>query len=341
MSGTKRKATSTLGHQLRTVSFVGTGSCLPEKILSNADLEKLVETSDEWITTRTGIRERRIASPEQCASDMGAEASQRALEDAKLPVSKVDLIVCATITPDMPFPCTAALIQAKIGADHAVCFDIEAACSGFIFAIEVARHFLMTGTYQTALVVATEKLSSIIDWKDRNTCVLFGDGAGAAVLQHVPGNEGIISSIMASSGKHGDLLCMPGGGSKNPPTSESIQAGLHHLKMVGREVYKHAVLNMSQAASDVLVQCGLETDDLSCIIPHQANMRIIEGLADRLKLPLDKFYINLQRYGNMSAASAAVALDEAAKEKRFKRGDYILLVGFGAGLTWGSSIVQW
>ncbi len=326
---------------LRTVSIVGTGSYLPEKILSNGDLEKMVETSDEWITTRTGIRERRIAAAAECTSDLGAGAARRAMESAGVTAADIDLIVCATITPDMPFPCTAALVQAKIGAQRAACFDIEAACSGFIFAIEIARQFVMSGTYQTVLVVAAEKLSSIVDWKDRNTCVLFGDGAGAAVLQHRPDSKGILSASLGSNGKHGELLCMPGGGAKTPSTVESVNSGMHFLKMSGREVYKHAILAMQQAANAALESAGLKAGDLVCIIPHQANMRIIEGLAERLEVPIEKFYINLHRYGNMSAASAAVALDEGHRDGRFKRGDKILVIAFGAGLTWGATILEW
>jgi 3-oxoacyl-[acyl-carrier-protein] synthase III len=326
---------------LRSVSIVGTGSALPSKVLTNADLEKMVDTSDDWITTRTGIRERRIAGPDQCTSDLGAEAAKHALSNANVDPLKVDLIVCATITPDMPFPNTACLVQEKIGATNAACFDVEAACSGFIYAIEITRQFVMSGTINTGLVVAAEKLSSIVDWKDRNTCVLFGDGAGAAVLQHAEAPHGIIASALGSNGAHGELLCMPGGGARHPATTQTIEARLHHLKMTGKEVYKHAILSMSRAAHDVLDRCQLKLEDIACIIPHQANARIIEGLAERLKLPLEKFYVNLHRYGNMSAASAAVALDEAAREGRFKRGDYILVIAFGAGLTWGATVVEW
>jgi 3-oxoacyl-[acyl-carrier-protein] synthase-3 len=342
MSASKRKARSSLPHVLRHVSIMGTGSYLPTKVLTNADLEKRVETTDEWIRSRTGIQERRIATDEQCTSDLGAEAAKRALADAKVSASKVDLIICATITPDMLFPCSACLIQHKIGAPQAACFDIEAACSGFIFALETGRQFVTSGTFQTVLVVASEKLSSIVDWKDRNTCVLFGDGAGAAVLQpSSAGSQGILSSFMGSNGTHGEMLCMPGGGSRHPSSIQSVQAGMHYLKMSGKEVYKHAILAMNQAATEALGRCQLQVEDLACIIPHQANMRIIQGLAERLKVGVDKFYINLHRYGNMSAASAAVALDEGAKEGRFQRGDYIMLIAFGAGLTWGAMVVQW
>lgn len=328
-------------HTLRSVSIVGTGSYLPPKVLSNADLERMVDTSDDWITSRTGIRERRIAAADQCTSDLGSEAVKRALDNAHVPASKVDLIICATITPDMLFPSTAALIQHKIGSSHAACFDIEAACSGFIYGLEIGRQFVAARTCNTVVVVAAEKLTSIVDWKDRNTCVLFGDGAGAAVLQHTHPSHGILASSLGANGAHSDMLCMPGGGARHPSTHESVNHGLHYLKMMGKEVYKHALKNMGHAVAEALERAGLQLSDIRCFIPHQANMRIIEGLAERLGVPLDHFYVNLHRYGNMSAASAAVALDEGAREGRFKRGDYILTVAFGAGLTWGANVVKW
>ncbi len=334
-------ATEATSEPKYSVSIVGTGSYLPKKVLSNTDLEKIVDTNNEWIISRTGIQERRIAGTEEYPSHLGAKAARRALEDAGISASEVDLIICATITPDMPFPCTACLIQEKIGASKAACFDIEAACSGFIFALEIGRQFIMSKTFNTVLVIAADKLSSIIDWKDRNTCVLFGDGSGAAVLRHVEGSRGILTSALGSNGAHGNLLCMPGGGTRHPATVESVQSGLHYLKMAGKEVFKHAVLAMNQVAVEALYQCQLNIDDITCVIPHQANMRIIQGLAERLHLNPDKFYVNLHRYGNMSAASAAVALDEGAREGRFKRGDYILIIVFGAGITWGASVVQW
>lgn len=327
--------------RMRTVSIVGTGSALPERIITNAELEKMVETTDEWITSRTGIRERRVAAADQYTSDLGAEAARKALADAKLPVEKVDLILCATITPDMPFPCTAALIQDKLGAPHTPCFDIEAACTGFVYGMEIGRQFVMTGTHQNVLVIAAEKLSSIVDWKDRNSCVLFGDGAGAAVLQHVEGVPGILSTSLGAHGKHGELLCQPGGGSRHPATEKTVQERLHYLKMTGREVYKHAVLSMFKATHEALERANLSVKDIACVIPHQANRRILEGLAERLEIGMDRFYINLDRYGNMSAASAAVALDEAAHEGFFKRGDAILIVAFGAGFTWGATVLRW
>ncbi len=339
MSASKR--TSSPGPAFRSASIVGTGSALPDRVLTNADLEKMVETNDEWITTRTGIRERRIAAADQCTSDLGTMAARKALADANLTADKVDMIICATITPDMPFPCTAALIQSKIGASHSACFDIEAACTGFVYGLEIGRQFVMSGTCQTVLVIAAEKLSSIVDWKDRNTCVLFGDGAGAAVIRHVEGSSGILSTSLGANGKHGDLLCMPGGGAKHPASKKTVLEGLHFLKMSGKEVYKHAVLSMHRATQEALEKAHLTMEDITFVIPHQANRRILEGLAERLDIGIDRFYINLDRYGNMSAASAAVALDEAAHENCFKRGDLILMVAFGAGLTWGATVIRW
>jgi 3-oxoacyl-[acyl-carrier-protein] synthase III len=341
MSASKRKANPHKPLHLKSVSIVGTGSYLPEKVLSNADLEKMVDTNDDWITSRTGIRERRIAHANQFTSDLGADAAKRALADAKISAAKVDLIICATVTPDMPFPSTACIIQQKIGATHATCFDIVAACSGFIYGIDIARSLISSGSFQTVLVIAAEKLSAIVDWKDRNTCVLFGDGSGAAVLQHVEGCPGILSTSLGANGAHGGLLYVPGGGVQHPASSETIASKMHSIKMVGKEVYKQAILSMQHAATDALHRCQLKIEDIVCIIPHQANMRIIEGLSDRLNVNISKFYINLHRYGNMSAASAAVALDEAAREGRFRRGDYILLIAFGAGLTWGASVIEW
>jgi 3-oxoacyl-[acyl-carrier-protein] synthase-3 len=324
-----------------SVSVVGTGSYLPKKILTNAELEKMVETTDEWITTRTGIKERRIAVPTKATSDMGAEAAKRALEDAGLDASQVDLILCATITPDMPFPSTACFIQKKIGAAGAACLDIGAACSGFLYALETARQFLATGTFKTALVIGAEKLSSVVDWTDRNTCVLFGDAAGAVVLQHRPRGRGILGTVMGSDGRFADILCLPGGGSKHPITADNVKEKLNTIKMSGKETYKSAVNAMQTAALAVLKKTGVSAGQLALVIPHQANLRIIESLADKLGIGMDRCYVNLDKYGNTSAASVAVALDEAAKSGRLKKGDLILFVAFGGGLTWAASILEW
>ncbi len=325
----------------RTVSIIGTGSYVPEKILTNAELEKLVETSDEWITSRTGIRERRIAADDQATSDLAAAAAKAAMEDAGIEAEEIDLILVATVTPDMFFPSTACFVQTKIGAKNAACFDVSAACAGFLYAMEVAQQFITSHTYDTILVIGAEKLSCIVDWKDRNTCVLFGDGAGAAILRHRGGAHGVISTFMASDGGLADILSIPGGGSRNPITAETVGTGFNCIKMLGKETYKHAVISMLDAAQKALAAANLKPEDLACIIPHQANLRIIEAIADRMKLPLDRFMVNLDRYGNTSAAAVAIALDEANRTGRMKEGDYILLVVFGGGLTWASSVIQW
>jgi 3-oxoacyl-[acyl-carrier-protein] synthase-3 len=325
----------------RSVSITGTGSYVPEKILSNADLERMVETSDEWILTRTGIRERRIAEPAQTTSDMAAEAAKSALANAGVEAADVDLIIVATVTPDMFFPSTACFVQTKIGARRAVCFDVSAACSGFLYAVEVGRQFIANGTFQTVLVIGAEKLSTIVDWSDRNTCVLFGDGAGAAVLQHRPGSRGILASHMGSDGSYAEILQIPGGGCKHPVTAENAHERLNSIKMNGKETYKQAVTAMLNAANIVLEHSGIQPNELACVIPHQANVRIIEAIADRMKLSLDKFMINLDRFGNTSAAAVAIALDEANRTGRMKRGEHVLLVVFGGGLTWAGSVIEW
>lgn len=322
--------------------IVATGSYAPPRIVTNDELSKMVDTTDEWIVTRTGIRERRLAAPDQATSHLGAEAARRALAAAGLTAEDVDMIVCATITPDMGFPNTGCLIQQQIGASRAFCFDLEAACSGFVYALEVASQFVASGTVKTALVLGAEKLSSIIDWKDRATCVLFGDGAGAAVIQGRPvGTGGVIHTLMRSDGRLADLLKMPGGGSRHPASVETVQAGLHHMMMDGREVFKNAVQSMTSVAKDALKECGLTVDDVKLIIPHQANMRIVQAIGDRLGGRPDQYFINLDRYGNTSAASVILALDEAVHAGKLQKGDLVLLVAFGGGFTWGASIVEW
>jgi 3-oxoacyl-[acyl-carrier-protein] synthase-3 len=325
----------------RTVSIIGTGSYVPEKVLTNAELTAMVDTSDEWIVTRTGIRERRIAAETESTSDMATAAARAALENAGIRAEEVDLIVVATVTPDMFFPSTACFVQRAIGATRAACFDVSAACSGFLYGVEIAQQFITTHTYETVLVIGADKLSSIVDWKDRNTCVLFGDGAGAAILRHRGGGHGVISTYMASDGGLTDILYIPGGGSKHPITAENAGSGLNTIKMNGKETYKHAVNSMLSAALRVLADAGLKPSDLACVIPHQANLRIIDAIAERLGLPMEKFMINLDRFGNTSAAAVAIALDEAHRTGRMKQGDYVLLVVFGGGLTWASSVIQW
>ena len=325
----------------RTVSIIGTGSYVPEKILNNEDLSRMVETSDEWITTRTGIKERRIAAKDEYTSDMAAKAALNAIEQAGISPKEIDLILVATATPDMLFPATACFVQKKIGATNAACLDVSAACAGFLFAIEIAQQFITSHTYDTVLVIGADKLTSITNWSDRNTCVLFGDGAGAAILRHRGGSHGVISTHIGSDGQYSDILFMPGGGSRCPITRDNVDLDLATIHMNGREVYKQAVIAMLGAARKALDQAGLKIEDIACVIPHQANLRIIEGIADRLKIPIEKFYVNLDRYGNTSAAAVAIALDEANRSGRIKPGDYILMVVFGGGLTWASTVIEW
>jgi 3-oxoacyl-[acyl-carrier-protein] synthase III len=325
----------------RTVSIIGTGSYVPERVLTNRDLEQMVETSDEWIRTRTGIRERRIAAPDEATSDMSTKAALAAMQQADVAPEEIDLIIVATVTPDMFFPATACWVQKKIGAIHAACFDVSAACSGFLYAMEIAQQFISTHVYNTVLIIGADKLSSIVNWSDRNTCVLFGDGAGAAILRNRADSHGVIATHMGSDGDFTDILFMPGGGSRFPTTPENIHQNLNTIKMLGKETYKQAVTAMSNAADRALEAAGLKYDDIACVIPHQANMRIIEAIAHRMNLPIEKFYVNLEKYGNTSAAAVAIALDEAHRTGRFAIGDYILLVVFGGGLTWASSVIQW
>ena len=325
----------------RTVSIIGTGSYVPERILTNRELEKIVETSDEWIRTRTGIGERRIAAPEETTSDMATNAALSAMSQAGVSAEQIDLIIVATVTPDMFFPATACWVQKKLGAVRAACFDVSAACSGFIYAMEIAQQFISNHVYNTVLIIGADKLSSIVDWSDRNTCVLFGDGAGAAILRNRGASHGVIATHMGSDGEFTDILFMPGGGSRCPITSANADQKLNTIKMLGKETYKQAVTAMSDAADRALESAGLKYEDIACVIPHQANMRIIEAIAHRMGLPVEKFYVNLEKYGNTSAGAVAIALDEAHRNGRFKIGDYILLVAFGGGLTWASSVIQW
>jgi 3-oxoacyl-[acyl-carrier-protein] synthase-3 len=329
------------GKTIRTVSIIGTGSYVPEKRLTNEDLTKIVDTSDEWITTRTGIKERRIAGKDENTSDMATKAALNAAEQAKISPEEIDLILVATATPDMLFPATACFVQKKIGAINAACLDISAACAGFLFAVEIAQQFITSHTYDTVLVIGAEKLTSITNWTDRNTCVLFGDGAGAAILRHRGGSHGVISTHIGSDAQYTDILFMPGGGSRCPITRDNVDLNLATIHMTGKEVYKQAVTAMIDAAKKALDQAGLSIHDIACVIPHQANLRIIEGIADRLGIPLEKFYVNLDRYGNTSAAAVAIALDEANRTGRIKPGDYVLMIVFGGGLTWASTIIEW
>ena len=324
------------------VTIAGTGSYVPERILSNADLEKIVDTSDEWITSRTGIKERRIAADDEFTSHMATKAGQRALEQAGIAEEDVQLIIVATITPDRATPATACYVQTALNAHSAVAFDISAACSGFLYAMKIARRLISDGAYENALIIGAEKLSAVINWEDRNTCVLFGDGAGAAVLRKAEADEGrIIATETGSDGRHADLLKMEGGGSACPITADNADQNLATLSMQGREVFKLAVNAMRNASEKVIERAGLTPDDIALVVPHQANLRIIDAIADRLTVPNEKVYVNLHKYGNTSAAAVAIALDEAHREGRFKRGDNIILVVFGAGLTWAATAIEW
>ena len=327
----------------RSTVILGTGSYAPERVLTNDDMAHMVETSDEWIRTRTGIRERRIARPDETSSDMAVHAGKRALEDAKRTAADVDLLIVATVTPDLPMPAAACLIQQKLGMPtNAACFDLNAACSGFVYALDTACAMLGSGRYKCALVIGVEKLSAVIDWQDRTTCVLFGDGAGAAVIggSDEP-DRGLLGTRLGAFGEGAELLYISHGGSKNPSTAESIAARDHCIRMKGKEVFKLAVRGMDEAARDILEQHHLRADQISLVIPHQANLRIIEAISQYLKLPMDRFFMNVERYGNTSAASIPLALDEARRSGRIKPGDLTLLVAFGAGLTYGSALIRW
>jgi 3-oxoacyl-[acyl-carrier-protein] synthase-3 len=327
--------------QGRTCSIASVGAYVPERVLTNADLEKMVDTTDEWIITRTGIQERHLAAKDQFTSDLATSAALKAMERAGVTGEQIDLIVVATITPDMPFPSTAALVQKKIGAFRAAAFDLEAACSGFIYALEVAQQFIMSRTYDTVLVIGAEKLSSIVDWQDRNTCVLFGDGAGAAILRNRPGAHGLLTAVMGADGRKANLLFMAGGGSRCPATIDSVTARQHYLRMEGKETFKNAVQAMVTAAEEALRRCEIDITRIKCIIPHQANRRIIDAVGERLGAKPEQLFVNLHKYGNTSAASVAIALDEAVTTGRVQSGDLVLLVVFGAGLTWGAAVIEW
>jgi 3-oxoacyl-[acyl-carrier-protein] synthase III len=324
-----------------TCSITGVGSYVPERVVTNAELEKLVDTSDEWITSRTGIKERRIAAADQFTSDLAVKAAERAMKMAGVTAAQLQLIIVATITPDMPFPSTACLVQQKLGVRNVPAFDLEAACSGFIYGLEIGQQFIMSRTYDTVLVIGAEKISSIVDWTDRNTCVLFGDGAGAAILQHKENAHGLLTVVLGADGEKADLLSMPGGGSRCPATADSVAAKLHFLRMTGKETFKNAVQAMCSAANEALRRCAIDITQIKCVIPHQANRRIIDAVSERLGATPEQVFINLDKYGNTSAASVAIALDEAVASGRIQRGDLILLVVFGAGLTWGASVIEW
>ncbi|MDU0201395.1 MULTISPECIES: beta-ketoacyl-ACP synthase III [Paenibacillus] len=323
------------------VGVLGTGKYVPDRILTNQELETMVETNDEWIVTRTGIRERRIAAEGQATSDLCYEASLIALANAGITADQLDLIVVSTITPDMSFPSTACILQEKLGAKKAAAFDLSAACSGFVYGLANASNFIATGTYKYALVIGADCLSKITDYTDRNTCILFGDGAGAVVIGEVPEERGFKSFELGADGTGGPLLKIEGGGSRNPASQTSIDQRMHYIYMAGAEVFKFAVRIMGNAADEVLNKAGWDKSDIDLLVPHQANMRIIQASLNRLEMTADKCMINLDKYGNMSAASIPVALAEAAEQGRLTEGDRLVLVGFGGGLTWGATALVW
>ncbi len=327
--------------KLCNAGILGTGFYVPEKIMTNADLEKIVETSDEWIVERTGIKERRIAEDNQPMSDLALRAAKDALADAGVAAEDLDLIIVATLTSDRIIPSTACMIQNLLGAKHAAAFDLSAACSGFAYAASVAAQFIETGAYKKALVIGAETLSKYINWEDRNTCVLFGDGAGAAVLGQVEEGYGILSFDLGSDGSGGDAIQIPSSGSLMPVSKESIDQKLNLIHMNGRDVFKFAVKAMGKTVKNSLAKIDMPQEKIDWLVPHQANIRIIESAAKRLSMPMDKVIVNIHKYGNMSAACIPIALAEAAAAKRFKKGDIIALSGFGAGLTWASCIIRW
>lgn len=326
---------------MRSVGIVGTGSYVPEDVLTNADLEKMVDTNDEWIVTRTGIKERHIAKKGEPLSELCYRAAVRALEDAKVAPEEVDMVIVPTVTADYAFPATACLVADRLGAKNAAAFDMEAGCSNFLYGVTIGSQFITTGMYKTVLVIAADTLSKIVNWEDRSTCVLFGDGAGAVVLQQVEEGYGFLSFELGSDGSGGHLLSQPGGGSANPATVETVEKKMHTIHMAGGEVFKFAVRIMGDVAVKVLDKAGLSKKDVDFLIPHQANTRIIDAAAKRIDIEPERVVANLHRYGNMSGASIPVALDEAVKEGKIAYGDILLMVGFGAGLTWGGSVLKW
>lgn len=319
--------------------IIGTGSYVPQRVLTNQDFEKMVETSDEWIVTRTGMKERRIARDDEFTSDMGLEAAQKALKAANIGPEEIDLILFATLTPDYLFPSTACLIQSRLKAVNAAAVDIQAACTGYLYALSMAKAFVEVGMHKNVLLIASEKLSSIVNYKDRNTCILFGDGAAASIISSEGKGLLIQDVTLGADGDQAELLILPAGGSRRPASQETVAENLHYLQMEGKEVFKHAVRRMESAAKQSMEKSGIK--DVAWLIPHQANMRIIEALAKRFEVPMEQVYVTIHKYGNTSASSLGIALDELLQEKPLQKGDNILLAAFGAGLTWGASTLTY
>ena len=324
-----------------SAGITGTGMALPEKVLTNADLEKIVDTSDEWIISRTGIRQRTIAADDEYNSIFAVKASRQALERAGIGPEDLDLIICATVTPDMPLPATGCIIQAELGASNAAAFDISAACTGFIYALTIAEQFIVSGCMQNILVIGSEVLSKWADWTDRSTCVIFADGAGAAVVSRVPEGRGILASLIRSDGNYIDVLNIPAGGTREPFSQLVLDNRSHFIRMRGNELFKVAVRSMAESSKQVLKQAGYGAEDLDLVIPHQANQRITDGVAERIKVPNDKIYSNIERIGNSSSATIPICLHECVASGRIKEGDLILLTAFGGGVTWGSLLMRW
>lgn len=318
---------------------IGVGSYLPERVLTNHDLEKMVDTSDEWIFTRTGMKERRIAHSEEFTSDMGAKAAKSALAHAGMQPSDIQLIICATMSPDYISPSTASLIQHKLGAPQAAAMDVQAACTGYLYALSTAKAFIESGMYKNILVIAAEKMSAFLDYQDRNTCILFGDGAAAAIVTDQGAGLAIDTICLGADGELAELIIVPAGGARKPANLETVDKKLHFIQLMGKEVFKHAVRRMGAATRECLDRAGLKDEDISWLVPHQANERIMDAIAKNFNIPMDKVFKTVHKYGNTSASSVAIALDELIREKKVHDGEHILLVAFGAGLTWGASVL--
>jgi len=334
-------STSPTGSARISASIVSTGMYVPSRVLTNAELEKMVDTTDEWIMSRTGIRERRIAADDEFTSDMGAKAAQQALELGGVDAQEIDLIIVATCTSDTVFPSTACYIQSKIGAMRAAAFDVQAACSGFLYALVTADQFIAAGVYKTVMVVGAEKLSSIVNWQDRNTCVLFGDGAGAVILRHRDGGRGLLAYDLGADGSQTNILSVPASGCRLPITPEVLDQRLNYLQMSGKEVFKYAVTAMNRSTEICLEKAGVKPEQIRWFVPHQANFRILDAVAQRMNVGMEHFVMNLDRYGNTSAACMPIALHETVTAGKLDRGDLVLMVSFGGGLTWASVILEW
>ncbi|MGR3220608.1 MAG: beta-ketoacyl-ACP synthase III [Candidatus Anammoxibacter sp.] len=327
--------------KIQNISITGLGAFLPEKVLSNADLERMVDTSDEWIIKRTGIKERRVVENGVVTSDLAAKASIEAIRDAGISPLDIDLIITATVTPDHLFPSTSCYVQEKIGAANAGAFDVLAACAGFVYALSIANSFIASGAMNNVLVIGAECLSKFTDYTDRTSCILFGDGAGAAVVQKNCGKGDILSFVLGADGSNTDMLILPGGGSKSPPTKETVEAGLHYMRIKGKEVFKMATNNLVSLVNSTLDKCGVKLEDLDLIVPHQSNLRIIKASMKKLAMPMDKVYVNIDRYGNTSSASVPIALSEIKKSGMLRQGALVLLATLGGGLTWSATIIRW